>query len=1129
MRLANPIEGIRDHYTVVVVGSGYGGSIAASRLARAGQDVCVLERGREFLDGEFPDTQLELAEETQTQTRTGHVGSRTGLLDFRFNKDMNVLVGCGLGGTSLINANVALEAEPAVFDDPRWPKELVDDLPTLVADGYRRAREMLRPTPYPEDMPRLRKLDTLERSAEHMGAPFYRPPINVTFEDGVNHVGVEQHACTLCGDCVSGCNVGAKNTTVMNYLPDAKNHGAEIFTRTDVRRIERRGSRWVVRFQALDTGREKFDAPAMFVTADVVVLAAGSLGSTEILLRSKQAALPLSDRLGERFTGNGDVLGFGYNCDAPVNGVGYGTLHADDKEPVGPTITGIIDLRHQAVLDEGMVIEDGAVPSALGKAMALFYATTTKLLGKDTDSGLRDELEEAEREVVSLVRGPYHGAVRNTQVYLVMTHDDGGGRFYLDDDRLRLDWSGIGRHPIFHSVAQRLHAATVPLGGTFLKNPMWSKLTKQDLITVHPLGGCVMGPDAENGVVNHAGQAFAGPQGTELHEGLYVADGAVVPRPLGVNPLLTISALAERTCALIAQARGWEIDYELRPVAAVEPVEERIGIRFTERMNGWFSSEETSDFESAAARGKEHGSAFEFTLTIIADDLDRLVNDESHSARLVGTATCAALSPEPLTATQGKFNLFVHDRDAVGTRRMRYAMKLTSQDGRVFSFEGYKLAHDDEGLFDPWTDTTTLFVTVWDGPAEDSAVVGRGILRIATRDFMRQLTTMEVTGAPTRRARLVARARFGRYFAGSMFDVYGGVFSRSSALDPEAPPRKRRELRIDEPTVHHVLTGDGVRIRLIRYAGGDKAPVVLAHGLGTSSQVFTLDTVDTNLVEYLTLNGHDVWLLDWRGSSLLEGSLGAYTLDDVAAQDWPAAVATIRALTGAPAVHAVAEGVGSLALHASLLTGLDGVESVVSIGLSPHVVVPYSRRLGRGLRDVDGDLEREDRRGRMADRLLKFQPLQADERCTSTACRRATYVYGLLYEHEQLNRATHETIHELIALPGKAAMEQLRVIARRGSLVTADGRDAYLQNLERLALPITFIHGAKSDVFRPEGTEKTLELLRDSFRGELYRLAVVDDYGHLDCVIGKDAVTDVYPLVLDHLARAAAAAPAVHA
>src|SRR5581483_4650993 len=144
-RLSSPIDRMRDHYTVVVIGSGYGGAIAASRLARAGQDVCLLERGREFLPGEFPDTQLELMHETQMRTPQGHIGSRTGLVDLRFHKDMN----------ALINANVALEPEPAVFDDPAWPQEIRDDLPTAVAEGIARAREMLRPEVYPGELIKL--------------------------------------------------------------------------------------------------------------------------------------------------------------------------------------------------------------------------------------------------------------------------------------------------------------------------------------------------------------------------------------------------------------------------------------------------------------------------------------------------------------------------------------------------------------------------------------------------------------------------------------------------------------------------------------------------------------------------------------------------------------------------------------------------------------------------------------------------------------------------------------------------------------------------------------------------------------------------------------------------------------
>jgi len=386
---------------------------------------------------------------------------------------------------------------------------------------------------------------------------------------------------------------------------------------------------------------------------------------------------------------------------------------------------------------------------------------------------------------------------------------------------------------------------------------------------VHPLGGCGMGSDGASGAVDHAGRVFVG-EGAEVYDSLLVADGAVMPRPLGVNPLLTISALAERNVALLAEARGWTIDYTLDPRELTADTATTVGIRFTERMSGWLSTEAVDDFERAAARAEEDGSTFEFTLTIIAEDLERLVSDDSHAARLIGTVKCAALSPDPLTVTQGRFNLFVHDPDTPHARKMRYRMKLTSTDGRVFGFDGFKLVHDDKGLFDPWTDTTTLFVTVSEGEEN----VGKGILRIATADFVRQMRTMEVTGASGIRQRLAGQARFARYFAGSMVDVYGGIFARSSRLDPDAPPRKKRELRLPAPSVDHVTTGDGTMIRLTRYAGG-RMPVLLGHGLGSSSGIFTLDTVETNLVEYLAAQGFDVWTLDWRGSLELPSAASA--------------------------------------------------------------------------------------------------------------------------------------------------------------------------------------------------------------------------------------------------------------
>src|SRR5215472_13143079 len=275
-RLSSPFELMKDHYQVVVVGSGYGGSIVASRLAEAG-----------------PELQVDMPE--------FHLGSRTGLYQVVVNPDVNVFKGCGLGGTSLVNANVAIEPEPRVFDQPAWPDEIrteAADAGSLLARCYGRARRMLGSNEYPGSTPDLNKLRALKASAEAMSAPLRRPLINVTFEDGVSQGGVRQSACVRCGDCVTGCNHGAKNTTLMNYLPDAVRHGAVIFTTCGVRHVSREGDRWAVWYQRLDTGQEAFTEAPLRLGADIVVLPGGALGSTEILLRSLRRGLRLSDRLG---------------------------------------------------------------------------------------------------------------------------------------------------------------------------------------------------------------------------------------------------------------------------------------------------------------------------------------------------------------------------------------------------------------------------------------------------------------------------------------------------------------------------------------------------------------------------------------------------------------------------------------------------------------------------------------------------------------------------------------------------------------------------------------------------------------------------------------------------------------
>ena len=265
--LSSPGGRLEYSYDVVVVGSGYGGAIAASRFARAGRSVCVLERGLERHPGDFPETLRGGAREMQITTRKRRIGKATALFDLRLDDEANVLVGCGLGGTSLINANVALRPAPRVFDDPRWPTPLRS--PGALDPWFERAETWLGSTRYPTHGADLPKLTTLGDLAGPLGGTLQRAPINVTFATdtganaGPNPAGIVQPPCNGCGNCIAGCNVGAKNTVLMNYLPDAVRHGARLFTGCAVRTVlpvdgAPESERWEVEFDLVGSGRRRF-------------------------------------------------------------------------------------------------------------------------------------------------------------------------------------------------------------------------------------------------------------------------------------------------------------------------------------------------------------------------------------------------------------------------------------------------------------------------------------------------------------------------------------------------------------------------------------------------------------------------------------------------------------------------------------------------------------------------------------------------------------------------------------------------------------------------------------------------------------------------------------------------------
>jgi cholesterol oxidase len=1132
--LSNDIEEIKPHYTIVVIGSGYGGAIAASRLSRAGQQVCVLERGKEFMPGDFPENLLEAAGQMQIHSPKEHIGSKTGLFDFHIHPGISVLVGCGLGGTSLINANVAMKPEDRVFLDPRWPAPIREEFgrpDSLLNKGFQLAVDMLKSKPLPNEI-ELDKLKSLKASADAHNQSFYRTNVNVNFDvDGPNHVGVEQKPCVLCGDCCSGCNHQAKNTTQMNYLPDAKNHGAEIYTEVGVDYVEKKDGKYHIHFKVMGAGTDKFQEADPFITADIIVLAAGTLGSTEILLRSKEKGLAISDQAGNHFSGNGDVLGFGYNTDHEVNGLGFGAIRPEKKSAAGPCITGVIDLRNQPDLEDGMVIEDAAIPGALGAALPLTLAIEAKKIGvtEEESKTFLEDVRHKERALASEVRGPYFGAIKNTQTYLVMSHDNDKGKFVLENDRLTINWNNVGREQIFFKIDEQLKRATKALDGIYVKNPVWIQQMNNELVTVHPLGGCFMGEQIETGVVNHKGQLFSKDDPSGVYQDFYVTDGSVIPRSLGTNPLLTISAVSERCCALMAEDHGWTIDYSMdKPPMTTDDKPRPIGVEFTETMKGFFSKTvKDGNYQKGFDDGMSAGESFEFTLTIRTQNAKDMINNPEHEAKMIGSIRAPGLSATPLTAINGVFNLFVDDPDTVDTKLMKYRMKLIAEDGKTYYFKGFKFVHHNKGL-DMWPETSTLYITLFDGADDTAPVYGQGILHILPSDFEKQMTTMKAVNAPSQLEGLRVVADFGKYFARELFDVYGGVFAPDILFNPSVP-RKKRTLRLSTPEFHSFKTADGVDLLLTRYNGTkdgiQKLPLMMVHGFSGNRLTFAIDTIDTNMAEYFYAHGYDVWLLDYRLSNLLASSTGQHTVDEVAQYDYPAAIEKIRQVSGAEAVDVMAHCVGSISIFMAMMNGLKGVRSIVSAQIaSDFYASKYTQWKATlhvadilsffGVKSLTAYTDvHAGWTSRLYNRFLKFFAVPQAGYCNDPTCHRMTFMFGPLYEHSQLNDATHAAMIEMFTVANMRTYKQLTRMMRARKLLDAQGKDIYMPHLDRLKLPITFIHGEMNHVFDPKSTLTTYNNLCNANGTQFYKRHVIPGYGHNDCMYGKNAVVDVFPLI----------------
>ncbi|KAL7928992.1 hypothetical protein V8C35DRAFT_316705 [Trichoderma chlorosporum] len=770
-RISKPVELLRHSYDCVVIGSGYGGSVAASRMARAGESVCLLERGEERWPGEYPTGSIETLKQYRftgdiRPTSLGAIpvnsGNPTGMFHLFFGRDQSAILGNGLGGTSLINANVFLETDKDVLKMGFWPPEIRDD-PTLLDKYYQKVRDVLEPETYPDDWPTLKKMEVFSQQAKALGLgdKFRKVPLTTRFRSGPNSAGVNMSASTLTGLDSTGLNDGSKTTTLVTYLADAWNWGAEMFCKCEVRYIEKvedeRGG-YLIYFAWHGRGRDRFAAEntygdLMWVHAKkAVFFGAGSIGTTEILLRSKQNGLSMSDWVGRGMSGNGDGLAFGHNCREEVNSCGNAS--PDPANPIGPTITSAID--HREGLENplsGFVIQEGAMPQAFCQ---LLQVALDLLPGSHSpDKSLLERTQEAMGLWKSRLLGPFSktSTLGNTQVYLIMSHDGGQATLSLKDDRPVLEFQGVGtsdRVKKFHDILEK---ATDAVGGTLVYTPFHHFMNKHQ-ITSHPLGGAPMSRDntGANGAANHLGEVFTGNDTSETHPGLIVVDGALIPTSIGVNPLATIAALAERAVEGYTRANGliindrkndildlfgepahkpryshssdsgYDSDDE-RPEEMLRRIEmlRQKCVEFTELMSGFIHKtslgtavDDAASYESDFRAAKGRGEVGRLLVSATVFDGESLRDESRSSGMLTGTFVCPTIEGSPFMLSRGDLRLFKKDHEATGTSRLTYDCGLTGVNGRRLRLRGYKLVDASVTLspLQMWRSATTLYVAI---------------------------------------------------------------------------------------------------------------------------------------------------------------------------------------------------------------------------------------------------------------------------------------------------------------------------------------------------------------------------------------------------------------------------------
>jgi len=522
-------KAFKNIYDFVIVGSGFGGSVAAMRLAEKGYSVIVIERGKKYESKDFPRSNWNLKKYLWIPALKFF-----GFQKLTFTRNAIILSGMGVGGGSLVYANTLQKPPSAFFNNPQWNS--FNDWEKILSPFFDKASFMLGRAKYEkqnfEDLALLDVARDMDRedSYDNVNVGVYLGDSDEEVDPYFKGLGPLRKACTECGGCMVGCSENSKNSLDKNYLYFASKYGAEILPETTVQKIEKNEDLYSVSFQATGTWIKKKKAT---IKTKGIIISGGTLGSLKLLLKQKYKyrTLPdLSDTLGQNVLTNSQTL----SC----------VTRSKDKMNNGVAISSVFkpnDVTNVEIVKypEGSNAMQIFFSMATGKGGP--FIRTLKLIGNIFSHPIKF--------IKVLFNFKW---ANNTIIFLIMQTLDNSMKIIwkrgLFRKRMKIQNSGFKKVPAYIDIGQEvLYRYAKKVNGIPLN--IITEILFNIPTTAHILGGCTMGENSIEGVIDKNFEVFGYP-------GMYILDGSVVQGNIGVNPAFTITALSEYAIHLIPEKSG---------------------------------------------------------------------------------------------------------------------------------------------------------------------------------------------------------------------------------------------------------------------------------------------------------------------------------------------------------------------------------------------------------------------------------------------------------------------------------------------------------------------------------------------------------------------------------------------